>query len=117
LTLGYRCDGVTNLSQLRDELLRKRAELVARRDRAHAHAHRTSGPLPSDFAEQVVERQNDDVVARIGESAETEIAAIDRTLQRLAIGMYGVCAICGEPIDPRRLEARPHTDVCVNCSD
>lgn len=104
-------------AELRDELLRKRAELVARRERARAHAQRAAGPLPGDFAEQAIERQNDDVVARIGESTESEIAAIDRTLRRLALGLYGVCAICGEPIDPRRLAARPHTDVCVNCSD
>jgi len=108
---------VDDLKQLRCKLLVKRAELAARRDNAHRHARRASGPLNPDFAEQAVERQNDEVVARIGESATAEIAAIDRALGRIDQGLYGICARCGEAIDPRRLEARPYADLCLSCSD
>jgi RNA polymerase-binding transcription factor DksA len=30
-------------------------------------------------------------------------------------GSYGECAVCGEPIDERRLQALPDTDRCVRC--
>ena len=32
---------------------------------------------------------------------------------RLAAGTYGTCEVCGEPIDPARLEARPTATTCV----
>lgn len=108
---------MNDVDQLRTMLLKKRAELAARRDNANRHARRVSGPLNPDFAEQAVERQNDDVIARIGESASEEIAAIDRTLNRIDQGLYGICAHCGEEIDPRRLAVRPYADLCLRCSE
>lgn len=108
---------MNEVTELRAILLAKRAELAARRDNANLHARRASGPLNPDFAEQAVERQNDDVIARIGESATEEIAAIDRALGRIDEGLYGICARCGEEIDPRRLAVRPYADLCLRCSE
>jgi RNA polymerase-binding protein DksA len=108
---------MNELANLRSMLLAKRSELAERRDHARLHARRAAGPLDPDFAEQAVERQNDDVVARIGESATDEIAAIDRALNRIDQGLYGICAKCGEEIDPRRLVARPYADLCLRCSE
>ena len=41
------------------------------------------------------------------------LAEVDGALARLADGTYGVCAVCGDPIAPARLEARPTTDRCI----
>ncbi|GAA2752345.1 TraR/DksA family transcriptional regulator [Amnibacterium kyonggiense] len=41
------------------------------------------------------------------------LAEIDAALTRIADGTDGVCAVCGEPIAPGRLEARPTTDRCI----
>ena len=38
---------------------------------------------------------------------------IDAALARVADGTYGRCAVCGAPIAPARLEARPATDRCI----
>ncbi len=38
-------------------------------------------------------------------------------LDRLAEGGYGVCEECGEPINPRRLDAIPEATTCVRCQD
>ena len=40
---------------------------------------------------------------------------VEKALQRVADGSYGVCESCGEPIPQERLEARPHADMCVAC--
>jgi RNA polymerase-binding transcription factor DksA len=36
--------------------------------------------------------------------------------QRLATGLYGICAGCDEAIDPERLEFRPWATRCTGCS-
>lgn len=38
---------------------------------------------------------------------------VERALQKLDDGTYGLCEECGEPISPARLEAMPATRFCV----
>ncbi len=40
---------------------------------------------------------------------------VEAALKRLSAGTYGLCEICGEPIDRARLEALPYAAQCVNC--
>ena len=44
-----------------------------------------------------------------------ELEAIEEALQRLEGGSYGYCEVCGQPIEPRRLEIMPETPLCRNC--
>ncbi|MBV9369190.1 MAG: TraR/DksA C4-type zinc finger protein, partial [Frankiales bacterium] len=37
-------------------------------------------------------------------------------LDKLNAGTYGVCEICGRPISPERLQARPATKTCIDCA-
>lgn len=38
-------------------------------------------------------------------------------LQRIERGHFGVCARCGEEIDPRRLESDPAVTMCIHCAE
>ena len=40
---------------------------------------------------------------------------IDEALARMDAGTYGACVECGELIERARLEARPHSLLCLNC--
>jgi DnaK suppressor protein len=44
-----------------------------------------------------------------------ELEAIEEALQRLENGSYGLCEVCGQPIEPRRLEIMPETPLCRGC--
>lgn len=46
---------------------------------------------------------------------ESRLAWLERALERIEQGTYGLCERCGEPIDPARLEALPETTLCVKC--
>jgi DnaK suppressor protein len=48
--------------------------------------------------------------------AETRLAEVDAALARVADGSYGTCLVCGRPIPPARLEARPAAATCVGCA-
>ena len=45
--------------------------------------------------------------------AEQHLLEIEAADQRVADGTYGSCAVCGKPIAPGRLEARPTARTCV----
>jgi RNA polymerase-binding protein DksA len=41
------------------------------------------------------------------------IAKIERALKRLEAGTFGICEICGKPIEKARLKALPYADLCI----
>ena len=55
-------------------------------------------------------------VGALVRQAEQHLREIDAALARLAEGTYGVCAGCGRPIAPERLEVRPTARTCVACA-
>ena len=42
---------------------------------------------------------------------------IDKTLQKIEDGEFGVCERCGEEIGVKRLEARPVAEMCIRCKE
>ncbi len=42
---------------------------------------------------------------------------IQKALDRIDNGTFGVCEECDEPISLKRLEARPETTLCIRCKE
>ena len=42
---------------------------------------------------------------------------IERALQRIDEGTFGVCEVCGDEIGMARLMARPETTLCIRCKE
>jgi DnaK suppressor protein len=106
----------TEFEAIRRKLEQQKQELMARAAKVRADITRSSGPLDKDFAEQVVQMENDAVLAGIGEATAAELAQINRALAQLEAGTYGVCSRCGRAIDARRLQALPYSDRCITCA-
>jgi DnaK suppressor protein len=102
---------------IRERLLRRREELRARAAEASAEARHEDDPLSADFAEQVTQRENDDVLGAISDSARHELTQVEAALKRLAAGRYGTCAGCGQALELPRLQALPHADRCCSCAE
>ena len=102
---------------VRERLLRRRDELRQRASDASAEARHEADPLSADFAEQVTQRENDDVLGAISSSARAELQQVEAALRRLAQGRYTTCAVCGGDIEPERLVAVPYTDRCRACAE
>jgi|SRR5208282_2102353 len=72
--------------------------------------------LPADWEEQATQLENQDALEGVEKSKLQEIRQIREALQRIGQGSYGVCAQCGEAIDPRRLRALPTATRCISCA-
>ena len=59
-----------------------------------------------------VERERD---LALSAQALAAVEEIDRALERIEAGTYGVCAKCGENIPKERLKALPWASLCVRC--
>jgi DnaK suppressor protein len=38
---------------------------------------------------------------------------IDRAIEKMAAGTYGICERCGKPIEKARIRALPYVDLCI----
>lgn len=105
-----------NTDTIRQQLQQRRTQLFARAEKTERDANHRDEPVSSDFAEQAVERENDEVLSAISHESRMEIAHIDHALERIEQGQYGICEECGEGIDNARLEAVPYTELCIQCA-
>lgn len=58
----------------------------------------------------------DDEAATHAVAIEGRLAAIDKALDRIDSGTYGVCLTCESPIVAERLEALPTAALCGSCA-
>lgn len=107
---------MADLSIIRDQLRKRQAELRIRSESASADLRHQRDPLVADFADQAVQRSNDDVLAAISDSATNELNQISVALRRLDAGHYTTCAGCGAEIAAERLRTVPYTDRCSRCA-
>ncbi len=103
--------------QLREKLLALQTDIVERLQRVHADRQRQSAALTADFAEQAVERENDEVLDQLEISLQTQADDVGTALERLAAGCYGYCRRCGQAISAERLAALPAALDCAVCAD
>lgn len=59
--------------------------------------------------------QRSEALAEI-DAARTRVHQIDRALEMMDEGSYGVCEVCGDDIQAARLEVRPLSVRCVDCA-
>jgi RNA polymerase-binding transcription factor DksA len=55
------------------------------------------------------------VEAQVHSRQRVKLASIERALNRLAKGTFGVCQTCGAPIDSERLSVLPYAEQCIDC--
>jgi RNA polymerase-binding transcription factor DksA len=73
----------------------------------------TADQHPADTSDMTFQRELDLTVRNI---AEQRVAEVEEALARQRAGTYGICAECGQPIDPERLRARPESTTCIECA-
>jgi RNA polymerase-binding transcription factor len=70
----------------------------------------------NELEERAQEARATRMFARLDDHRKQEIDEIDRALQRLTLGTYGIRIRCGEPIPLPRLRALPTALVHVQCT-
>ncbi len=70
----------------------------------------------TDWSEQAVERENDEVLVELMREGEEELEQIRHAFMRMDEDHYGKCETCGAAINPQRLNAMPMTTLCIKCA-
>ncbi len=70
-----------------------------------------------DETDLAVSEINQNLIFKLRDRERQLIAKIDEALGRIDDGTFGLCKDCEEPIEPRRLEARPVSTLCISCKE
>jgi DnaK suppressor protein len=108
-------DAATLLEARREELLKRLADAEAelegirgmRSDSTSDDEHDPEGSTLSGDWSRIV---------GLREDAAAQLREVDRAVDRLREGSYGVCVVCGRVIPDARLRIKPAADRCVGCA-
>ena len=78
-------------------------------ERDLAHINDTSD-MASDAAEG-------DLALRIAESETVEAEEIERSIEKIDNGTYGICEMCNKPIGVERIKFLPYVTLCIKCQE
>ena len=99
-------------ARLRQELEDLGMEDPLHKGKFEATFPETGSNSEDDNAQEVAEYADDvSIEARL----EAELKDVEKALESVKAGTYGVCKYCGKPIDEKRLEARPASSSCIEC--
>jgi RNA polymerase-binding transcription factor DksA len=104
------------LEAARKRLERRRQELVALIQGGNAGIAEIRAEREIEFGDEAQSEEQQERIALVGAVESAELARVDAALARIDAGTYGVCAGCGDLIDPRRLEASPYAVQCADCA-
>jgi len=106
----------------KDQILKMRSLLVRRRD---ALRKALAGDLSllkelrdqqgSDVVDAALDTAQDEISSQLAEVESRELASIEKALERMRDGNYGLCEGCTTKIPLARLNALPYATLCIEC--
>lgn len=106
-----------DLKRFRELLVNEREQLVKKANKTLTEeATLDTNELPDEI-DQASAEYNQSFIFRLRDREKFYLSKIDKALQKLDAGTFGICEACDEPINIKRLEARPVTTLCIRCKE
>jgi DnaK suppressor protein len=101
------------IQEIKKKLIRQKEELLS-------EAGITLNSLPEESAfpelgDQASAEIDRNFMLRLRERERKLLKKIDKAIEKIDSGAYGICETCGQEINTKRLEARPVTTMCIDC--
>lgn len=106
-------DRELKIHEVKKQLLLQRDKLLA--DAGIAINSLPSGNILSEIGDQASVEIDRNFMLKLKERERKLLKKIDKAIEKIENNEYGTCEACGQEIDIKRLEARPVTDLCIDC--
>ncbi|MEA3489180.1 MAG: TraR/DksA family transcriptional regulator [Candidatus Omnitrophota bacterium] len=114
-----------DLKTIREELLRKKAEMLEELIKLNGEAlNKTlkdaSGDLSGysfHMADMATDLYDREFSLELAEGERERLYALDEALKRIDEGVYGMCDMCGVRISKQRLKVMPQAKYCIKCQE
>jgi len=110
------------LNQIKEDLLVQKNKIISDLNRmskpdSHEADNRSAqfpeyGDKPDENAQEISDFTTTVAAQKI---LEKSLDDINKALDRIEKGTYGICKYCSKPINEKRLMARPTAGACITC--
>lgn len=117
---GNKSSKKKTLSIREKKILDIRKKLVAQRKALLSEAEEALNSLPGqtifpDLGDQASAEIDRNFMLRLRGREQKLLKKIEAAIEKIDNGTFGICEVCGQEIDIKRLEARPVTTMCIEC--
>lgn len=117
---GNKSSKEKTLSMREKKILDIRKKLVAQRKTLLSEAEEALNALPGqtifpDLGDQASAEIDRNFMLRLRGREQKLLKKIEAAIEKIDNGTFGICEVCGQEIDIKRLEARPVTTMCIEC--
>jgi len=105
------------LNHFRKILEKERLKLLKMAHEASRDRRKTEEDDLMDDIDLASSELDQSMVYKLRDRERNLLRKIEKTLQKIEDGTYGICESCGEPIGLKRLEARPVAELCISCKE
>lgn len=109
---------MTDRKKFRKLLITKKEEILSYLIRSKEDEDRLGESMhePMDREDWANFTLTEDLMSKLADREIELLRAIDKALERIDDGTYGICEVCGQEIEPERLEILPWTNLCSRCT-
>lgn len=104
-----------SINKLRDLLIKRRDALRRALDGDLSLLMQLREQGGSDVVDFALDATQDEISSQLAEVEARELNGIEKALERINQGSYGVCEVCGGKIPMQRLNALPYATMCIGC--
>ncbi|MDI6727840.1 MAG: RNA polymerase-binding protein DksA [Thermodesulfovibrionales bacterium] len=109
-----------NLSLRKEKIQEIKKKLIRQKEALLSEAGVALNSLPDEtlfpeMGDQASAEIDRNFMLRLKGRERQLLKKIDESIEKIDSGTYGICEICGEEINIKRLEARPVTTMCIEC--
>ncbi len=112
----YSMDAKT-LARFRKNLLEEKQRLLNNSKNALKNELALSPDDLPDETDLAANEVNQNLVFKLRDRERQLLTKIDEALARMDEGTFGTCEDCEESIEPKRLEVRPVSTLCIACKE
>jgi len=102
------------LRQFREQLEEMKGEIISDVEQTLSDMTSQTGNIPDPNDRATIESDREFELRLRGRERKL-LNKIEMAIARIDNGSYGICASCEEPIDIKRLQARPVATHCIDC--
>jgi len=101
----------------RDRLVLKKQEMLEAYNKNMTYGKEADGDGAQDIADKASNSYTKEFLFSLSNSERDVLRLVDEALARVEGDRYGVCVVCEDELDRKRLEAVPWAKRCVTCQE
>jgi DnaK suppressor protein len=106
-----------DLARFAERLREEKARILSHTEKIKTEDMTLSTDDLADEVDLASSELNQSVALRLRDRERLLLHKIEIALSKIDSGTFGVCDLCEEPIEIKRLEARPVANLCIRCKE